>query len=156
MVRLTLRLVLLGAPFVAALAACAEGQNAPDEDEEGGAGGAGATTVTSTTKTSSTSTKASGSTSTSTTSTSTSTTGPTTTNTTGPTTTNTATTNTVASTSSGGNCLHDSCTVGTPLDPSCSACADLVCNFLGQTTCCASQWDDTCALFGEVYCACGP
>jgi hypothetical protein len=55
-----------------------------------------------------------------------------------------------------GGCSHDPCTTGAPLDPSCDACADLLCNLLGLTFCCASQWDSDCVLFTSVYCTTCP
>jgi len=50
-----------------------------------------------------------------------------------------------------GTCDHDVCTEGTPLDPSCSACAKEVCAHDGY--CCSEAWDNVCVGEVDQYCA---
>ena len=51
----------------------------------------------------------------------------------------------------GGTCGHDICSMGSALDPSCDACANLICTY--DSFCCTQAWDDQC--LGEVGCWCG-
>ncbi len=41
-------------------------------------------------------------------------------------------------------CAHDLCTTGAKLDPSCSACANIVCT--EDSFCCSSKWDSQCVM----------
>ena len=49
-----------------------------------------------------------------------------------------------------GNCDHDVCTAGTPLDPSCGTCAEAVCD--ADNFCCNEAWDDVCVGAVEDQC----
>lgn len=42
----------------------------------------------------------------------------------------------------GSSCAHDECVEGAALNPSCSACAQAVCD--GDSFCCATEWDSYC------------
>ncbi|MBL4688534.1 MAG: hypothetical protein JKY37_28350 [Nannocystaceae bacterium] len=50
-----------------------------------------------------------------------------------------------------GECGHDTCTTGDPLDPSCGTCAQAVCE--ADNYCCATEWDEICTDHVETYCA---
>lgn len=47
-------------------------------------------------------------------------------------------------------CEHDTCTIGTPLDPTCSDCAANVCAV--DPFCCETAWDATCVSEAETIC----
>ncbi len=49
---------------------------------------------------------------------------------------------------SGGSCDHSICTVGDPLDPSCSPDAEIICSF--DSGCCTSSWDEICAGIAQL------
>ena len=51
----------------------------------------------------------------------------------------------------GDSCAHDVCAQGDPLDASCSACAQALCQ--ADPYCCQQGWDDVCV--GEVVSYCG-
>jgi hypothetical protein len=48
-----------------------------------------------------------------------------------------------------GDC-HNTCDIGPPMDPSCNACAGLVCQF--DDWCCTEEWDQQCVNEGDFYC----
>jgi len=49
-----------------------------------------------------------------------------------------------------GNCGHDVCTQGDPLDPKCGACAKEVCAI--DNYCCSTAWDKVCVDEVDQYC----
>jgi len=49
-------------------------------------------------------------------------------------------------------CAHDPCTPGTPLDPLCDPCVQVVCVI--DKPCCKSSWDAFCVGTAQVHCAC--
>jgi hypothetical protein len=53
----------------------------------------------------------------------------------------------------GGSCDHDVCAEGTPLDPACDLCVDLVCAI--DDYCCTSSWDSLCVGSADFFCGCG-
>jgi hypothetical protein len=50
----------------------------------------------------------------------------------------------------GGNCEHDLCEVGTPLDPACDTCVTDVCNI--DSFCCEVEWDQLCIDLAVATC----
>ncbi len=52
----------------------------------------------------------------------------------------------------GGGCAHDECQQGGPLDATCSACADAVCD--QDPFCCSTTWDDVCVDVADAAPAC--
>lgn len=52
-----------------------------------------------------------------------------------------------------GNCDHDVCTAGDPLDPTCGSCAAAVC--AADDFCCNNMWDAACVASVEEHCAAG-
>ena len=52
-----------------------------------------------------------------------------------------------------GTCDHNVCTAGTPLDPTCSGCAETVCSI--DDYCCNTEWDSICVGIVEDHCAGG-
>ncbi|WP_152629961.1 hypothetical protein [Haliangium ochraceum] len=50
----------------------------------------------------------------------------------------------------GGECEHDLCEAGTPLDPTCDECVNEVCAI--DSFCCEVEWDDLCVGLAEDTC----
>jgi hypothetical protein len=50
----------------------------------------------------------------------------------------------------GGDCEHDLCEAGAPLDPTCDACATTVCDV--DAFCCEVEWDAVCVDLGVQLC----
>jgi hypothetical protein len=50
----------------------------------------------------------------------------------------------------GGNCAHNKCEVGAPLDPACDPCVTFICAF--DDVCCTQTWDDICVSYVEGFC----
>jgi hypothetical protein len=48
-------------------------------------------------------------------------------------------------------CDHDECETGVTLDPSCSACANVVCFF--DEFCCETAWDELCVQEASAFCS---
>jgi hypothetical protein len=50
----------------------------------------------------------------------------------------------------GGNCAHDLCVEGTPLNPACDPCVGLVCSV--DDFCCMTAWDIVCIDEAVQFC----
>jgi hypothetical protein len=55
----------------------------------------------------------------------------------------------------GGVCLHDACSLGAPLDPSCGSCVAAICQ--ANAACCTTGWDAACQASVATVCgqSCG-
>lgn len=52
----------------------------------------------------------------------------------------------------GSSCLHDPCSVGAQLVPTCDACVAEVCGI--DNFCCSTSWDGNCVMIAADFCGC--